>query len=103
MAVFTKLSAKEAWIRDDPPKYFALPHNWIMDFRHNYHPVWWYKPYLLTSGKVINLAVNYFTSDEAESLCQKYLETVDKTQWPLLMGMSPVMDEVLATAFKGNI
>jgi len=39
---------------------------------------------------------------EAIRVCNRYLENTDKAMWPTLIGMHPVMDQVLGRAFKEN-
>jgi len=88
------MTVKE-WNRIHHGKWIELPEEWIKPFRD--------MDRALKSGRLffgINIDANLFTEFEAAMLCRMYLKTKDKSEYPTMLGMHPIMDEVLGQEFK---
>ena len=76
------------------PNLIQLPEKWVKTFQ-KLHP---HHTYIAAHG--VSRALYYLYPAEATEICRLYLETMDKTLWPTLIGQHPIMDQVIGQAFK---
>jgi len=71
----------------------AKSHSWEWTFHKNgFYRIPWTKNYTPV----------FFLEEEGREICRIFLEHTDKGQWPLLMGISPVMDQALGQKLRGE-